>query len=130
MMTLKHVLFISAIILFSCTDNNLNTEAILEGKWVEVNTKTDTLTFGLLGGQESMTLSRGVEMINGSLLPKRGSGSYDYKLITEKISLRYHLSSNSAFTDYHFKYATNRIEIENFYSTSLAGTIQTFEKIN
>jgi len=126
---MKYGLLIFVIVLLGCANDNLTTQVTLEGKWVEINTNTDTLTFGLLGGQEAVILSRDKEMRDGFLLPKSGSGSYDYKLLTDQISLRWHLSSNSAFTDYYIKQTGNRMEIENFYSTTAIGTIQTFEKL-
>jgi hypothetical protein len=103
----------------------------LVGKWIDVNTKTDTLTFGLIGGSAVMILARGNEIRDGSVLPKYGSGPYDYKLFTgDKISLHWTLSSNSTFTNYYFQQMGDRLTIEKFFDTSTSGTLLTFKKIN
>jgi hypothetical protein len=78
-----------------------------------------------------MMLSRGMEMRTGFLLPKYGSGSYDYKLLTgDSISLRWSLSANSDFNDYYFKQEVDQITIEKFFDTTTSGILLTFKKVD
>jgi len=109
----------------------MTTLADLNGKWVDINTKTDTLTFGLFGGKESMILGRGKETRNGFILPKYGSGPYDYNLLTgDKISLRWTLSSNGSFNEYYLKQSGDKLTIEKFFDPSTSGTMLTFKKLD
>lgn len=128
---MKYSLFAVLIVLIGCTGDDLsNVEVPLKGKWVEINTATDTLTFGLLGDKKAMILGRGKEIKDGHLLPKIGSGSYDYNLLNDEIiSLRSHLSSNSNFHEYYFERVGDILTIEKFFETSTSGTILTFRKI-
>ena len=125
---MKYGLIIFAISLLGCTNDHLIPVA-LQGKWVEINTRTDTLTFGQFGGQEALRLSRGNEMRGGFSLPKYGSGPYEYKLLTNRIALYWYLSSNSSFNDYYFNQIGNTILIGNFYDANSKGTVQTFKKL-
>jgi hypothetical protein len=129
---MKYGLFILIIFLSGCTYNNLNTNQVtLEGKWVDINSKTDTLSFGFFGGKESIMLGRGKEMRDGFLVPKYGSGPYDYKLLqVDKISLHWALSSNGSFIDYYFRQTGDRLIIGNFFNAANPGTLLTFKKIN
>jgi hypothetical protein len=129
---MKHVLPIALVLtLLSCSNDDVTALTELNGKWVDINTKTDTLTFGLFGGQESMILGRGKETRGGFLLPKYGSGPYDYEVLTrDKISLLWTLSSNSNPKDYYFKQTGDKLVIEKFFDTTTSGTILTFKKIN
>lgn len=122
---------ILVVMVMSCRNDNVATSIDLNGKWVDVNTNTDTLTFGMFGGEESMILGRGKEMRNGFMQPKYGSGPYHYQLLTDdKISLRWTLSSNSNYNDYHFRQNAGQITIENFFDTTTSGTMLTFRKID
>jgi hypothetical protein len=124
------LIIVFALSLFSCSTDNVTTSTELNGKWVDIHTKTDTLTFGLFGDQESMLLGRGREMRNGSLRPKHGSGPYYYKLLaSDTISLRWTLSSNSNFNNYYFKQTGDRLTIEKFFDTTTPGTMLTFKKL-
>ena len=126
---MKYVFLIIAITLMSCTSDSLSTPDLLKGKWIEVNTKSDTLVFGLFGDQEAMMVNRGYEIRNSFRLPKHGSGPYDYKISKDKISLRYYLSSYNGYFDYKFKFdfKTSRIEVEKFYETDSTITKLVFE---
>ncbi|MCB0458927.1 MAG: hypothetical protein KDC74_02785 [Flavobacteriaceae bacterium] len=104
------------------------TSSDLNGKWIEVKTKTDTLIFKSWESIETMTLNRGKEVRDGQLLPKSGSGPYEYKLATGKISLYWMLSSSYSFNDYNFKRTGDTFVIGNFYN-SPSGTTLTFKKI-
>lgn len=111
-----------------CTEDNPNIGVELDGQWVEVSNRIDTLTF--ISEQEFMTLDRGKEFRNGFLLPKTGSGSYDYKLLEREISIRWHLSSNGLFTEYYFEQTGNKLQIGNFFNNSATGNVLTFERID
>ena len=125
------LVIILLLTLLSCTNDNITTVTDLNGKWVDINTKTDTLTFGLFGDKESMTLGRGKEIRDGFLLPKFASGPYDYNLLpSDKISLRWTLSSNSNFKAYYFKQTGDKLTIEKFFDATTTGTMLTFKKIN
>ena len=124
------LIFILTLTLLSCNKDNLTNLTDLNGKWVDINTKTDTLTFGLLGDKETMILGRGKEIRNGFLIPKYGSGSYDYELLTDTISLRWVASSNFNFKKYYFNKTGTKITIEKFFDTNTRGTLLTFKKIN
>ncbi len=117
--------------LLSCTSDNVATLTNLNGKWIDINTKIDTLAFGFFGDKESMILGRGKETRDGFLLPKYVSGPYDYKLlIGDKFSLRWTLSSNCNFNDYYFKQSGDKLTIEKFFDTTTSGTMLTFKKLN
>lgn len=128
---MKYVFLIIAITLMSCTSDSLSTADLLKGKWIEVNTKSDTLVFGLFGDQEAMMVNRGYEMRDSFWLPKHGSGPYDYKILKNKISLRYYLSSYNGYIDYKFKFdlKTSRIEVDKFYETDSTVTKLVFERL-
>lgn len=119
------------LVLASCSNDSfdITTPLDLNGEWIEVKTKTDTLTFNSWDNLEVMTLSRGKEMRDGHLLPKAGSGPYEYKLQESKISLYWMLSSNYTFKDYSFRRTGNKLTIDNFYNSTLGASL-TFEKIN
>jgi len=128
---MKHLPIITLVLtLLSCSNDNLTTLTDLNGKWVDINTMTDTLTFALLGDKESMILGRGKEIRNGFLLPKHGSGSYDYELLTDTISLRWVASGNLNFRRYYFNKTRTNIIIEKFFDTNTRGTFLTFKRIN
>lgn len=122
------------IITLSCALSSCSKDKIdgpiasdLNGKWIEVQTKLDTLTFESWDEMEIVTLGRGKETINGHLLPKLGSGPYQYRFTDEKISLYWMLSSDSRYNDHSFMIAGNKLYIGNFYSSSLGPTL-TFKK--
>ena len=124
-------LIITVSALLTCFCYNELTMTGLNGKWVDMSTKTDTLTFGPFGRQDLMILGRGTELRNGSLLPKRGSGLYEYKLVTDdKISLRWGFSSDSNFYDYYFKQTEDKIIIQNFFDPAASKAMLTFKRIN
>ena len=127
---MKYGLLILVLTLLGCSENETEqlSSSELRGKWIETKTRMDTISFELLGDAEVMNLERGKEIRNGNLLPKNGSGPYNYNLLSEKISLNWMLSSNSSFNDYYFKIIDNRLNIGNFYE-STSGEILTFEKL-
>jgi len=124
------LVIILLLTVLSCTNDNVSTMTDLEGNWVDINTKTDTLTFGLFGDKESMILGRGREMRNGFSVPKYGSGSYEYNLLTDTISLRWVASSNLNFKRYYFNRTGTKLTIEKFFDTNTSRIILTFKKID
>lgn len=116
--------------LSGCGDNPVVINAELNGQWVEIVSNSDTLEFSLWGDQQIMMLDRGKELVNGVMVPKIGSGPYEYQLLPNNIiSLRWTLSSSSAFNDYYFSRTDNKLVIENFFDPDKAGTILTFIKL-
>ena len=123
------LLFIIALSLLDCGEDNSVTQTQLKGKWVDINTKTDTLTFLVVSEHDYVQLDRGLQMTNGVLRPKNGFGPYFYKVLSDKISLRWTLSSSADYNDYYFNQAGDSLIVENFYDLNSKGTMQTFVKI-
>lgn len=128
---MKYVLIIVVLIFLGCAkdDTRIITSSDLKGKWIEAESRMDTLYFGTIDNLEITNLNRGKEIKNGNLLPKSGSGPYEYTLLEEKISLYWVLSSDSSFNDYYFKIIDDRLNIGNFYGSTLGETL-TFEKLD
>ena len=124
------LLFILALSLFCCGDDHVATQTSLNGKWVEINTRTDTLTFLVMDENPYVTLDRGREIRNGHLLPKIGSGIYRYRLFHDSISLYWTLSSNSDYNHYYFNQTGDALIVGNFYDPDLKGARDTFKKLN
>jgi len=125
----KFLLIFLVAVIASCSDDSGITQTVKNGKWVEIETKSDTLSFSTLDDLEIMTLDRGNELQDGVLKPKYRSGTYEYGLLEGKISLRWVLSSNSNFEEYSFRIENERLYIGNFYGSS-SGEILTFEKLD
>lgn len=123
------ILFLLTFLGCSNDDTAVVSSSDLKGKWIETETRMDTLSFESLDNLEIMNLNRGKEVRNGNLLPKSGSGPYTYNLSEEKISLNWVLSSDSSFKDYYFKIIGTRLDIGNFYG-STSGKTLTFEKLD
>jgi hypothetical protein len=98
------------------------------GRWVEVISRTDTISFEEIDNLEFLTLSRGEELLEGVSKPKYKSGPYEYTLREENISMRWLLSSNTNFNEYYFELDGNRLFIGNFYEATF-GDILEFERI-
>lgn len=128
---MKYGLIIFVLAFLSCSKDStdMGASSELKGKWIEAETRMDTLSFESLDGLEIMNLNRGKEIRDGNLLPRSGSGPYKYKLLEEKISLYWMLSSDSKFNDYYFKIIGDKLNIGNFYG-STSGEILTFEKLD
>ena len=101
----------------------------LKGKWIEVETKTNTLIFELTGDMEIMNLNRGKEIRDGNLVPKYKSGPYNYELKVDQIALYWLLASDSRFIEYYFKISGDTLPIGNFYGSS-SGEMLTFEQLD
>jgi hypothetical protein len=123
---------ILAIIALGCAsgdESGLTTPVQLQGKWIDVTTKTDTLTFDHLDDLELMSLSRGLEVRNGHLLPKLNAGPYLYQLTgNNTISLYWMLSSNSQYHDYYFNQNGAKLMIGDFFESKYG--VRVFRKLN
>ena len=97
----------------------------LKGTWIETGSKTDTLIFNEQVDEGQFTLNREREIRNGYILPKSGSGIYDYSIKRDSIILIIGLSSSREAKAYFFNIdKTNEIiEIGNFYKDSLDSDI-------
>ena len=124
------LMIIIIVVFFSCSDDNMDkiSSSDLKGKWIEVETRSDTLSFDTWDNKEIMILGRGKEMRDGNLLPKYGSGPYEYKLTEGKISLHWTLSSDSSFTEYSLNIISDNLHIGNFFASSSGETL-TFIKL-
>jgi hypothetical protein len=76
----------------------------LTGYWVEINTGTDTISFGTNTDSGYFSLSRGFAMTNGYWLPKIGSTSYSYTILGDSISVVDGLSNSREGGTYYFKF--------------------------
>jgi hypothetical protein len=128
---MKYGLFLLIAVFLSCSKDDAKHENFSDSKekWVETQSRTDTIYFEILDGLDLLYLNRGKEIRNGSLLPKGKSGPYQYRVTGDKISLYWMLSSNSAFNDYYFKIDDKTLSIGNFYESEV-GEILTFEKLD
>jgi hypothetical protein len=126
------ILLIFLIAVSSCTDwDGSPTLSELEGKWVDQETKTDTLEFiRLEDGSALLRLGRGRELRNGYDLPKIGAGLYRFELKVKSISLHYSISSDSRFNEYFFEQRGSRLEIGRFYESENDDPVLTFKKID
>lgn len=128
---MKYWVLIFVLTLSGCANDKIHMtpSSQVEGTWVEVNIKTDTLIFSRPDVLLFMNLTRGRELRNGHLVPKPHSGLYEYTLLSDdRISIRWLLSSNSAYHEYYFKRSGRTLTIGNFYE-SPSGAILTFERL-
>lgn len=96
--------------------------------WVEAAHRQDTLVFK--PEFSWLLLNRGKEIQNGSLVPKYGAGTYEYRLQLDSISLRNMYSSYSIPSVYFFKIQGNTLQIGDFYTNpAQPSTIKTFLKV-
>ena len=111
------------LIILSCTNDSINivNSKNLRGEWIEINTKTDTLSFEIHYDKEYIMLKR-AEL--------ERTGLYEYKLLpTDEISIHWTLAATfNSFNNYYFKLTDDRLSIGNFYD-SPSGTILTFQKL-
>ena len=104
----------------ACTKPEAVTPDALTGVWVEETARRDTLFFNLdQSGKSlpnSLLVKRGKEINQGGfLLPKIGSGIYQYSLLNNRISVRNMLSSSSQLTDYWIEQSDKKLLIDNFF---------------
>lgn len=122
-------LFILAISLLDFADDNSIAQTKLNGKWIDIDSKTDTLTFLVVSEHDYVQFDRGIEITNGVLRPKIGFGPYYYKILADKISLRWTLSASTDYNEYHFNQVGDTLIVENFYDLGSKGEMQTFVKV-
>lgn len=126
------LLFVAiALFTFGCDNDELKIES-LDGIWVESSNLSDTLIFNTNEFEGWLYLNRGKELQNDYLLPKIGSGSYDYEIIADSIKLQYHLSSCMCPKSYEFKILSDedKLRIGNFFDDSIPfGEPMVFVKI-
>lgn len=79
------------LLLFSCSrdefpdPNTLSKD--LEGSWVEIDTKTDTIIFNSSDNSGLFWFHRGYEIRDGYRLPIIGSTGYHYEIVSDSITL-------------------------------------------
>jgi hypothetical protein len=109
--------------ILSCTNDKVDmpNSKDLRGEWIEINTKTDTLSFEILNGKEYMMLKRAV---------LTQTGLYEYKFLpNDEISIHWTLAGTfNSFNDYYFKQTGDKLSIGNFYD-SPSGAILTLQKL-
>ncbi|GAB3727359.1 hypothetical protein [Spirosoma lituiforme] len=104
----------------ACTKSESVTPDALTGVWIEETARQDTLFFNLDQSGKSLPntllVRRGKEVNQGgSLVPKLGSGFYQYSLLNNRISVRNTLSSSSQLTDYWIEQSDKKLLIDNFF---------------
>lgn len=123
-------LILLALTLAACDEQVNTTNSGLEGRWVNTSTNTDTLTFLQLAGENLITLERGKEIRDGAIVPKYGFGPYEYRMLPDDtISIRWMLSSNSAFNKYYFKQTRDLLVIGKFFDAGTSGDHLVFMKV-
>lgn len=109
-----------ALTIGSCRQPDAITPDTLTGVWVEKSARQDTLIFNPeFQGQSLMgtlTVNRGKEInAGGYLLPKIGSGIYQYEMRTKRIYVQNGLSSRFVGEEYAIERKGNELRIENFF---------------
>lgn len=104
----------------ACSKPEAVTPDALTGVWVEETGRRDTLIFNLDQSGKSLPntllVRRGREINPGGfLVPKIGSGIYQYSLLNNRISVRNGLSSSSQLTDYWIEQRDKKVLIDNFF---------------
>ncbi|TXK18367.1 hypothetical protein FVR03_24125 [Pontibacter qinzhouensis] len=110
------ILFLALIgNMVGCKDNNEPTLP-LDGVWLEQSDRLDTIRFVRLDNGPYLSLDRGREIRNGEVLPKYGSGLYNYQIKGDSISLL-NLSSScsSCYKTYYFVIKGAELRIGDFY---------------
>ncbi|GAB3786237.1 hypothetical protein GCM10028818_49290 [Spirosoma horti] len=107
----------------ACSKSETVTPDALTGVWVEETAGKDTLIFNLdQSGNplpNTLLVRRGKEINPGGfLVPKLGSGIYQYSLLNNRISVRNGLSSSSQLTDYWIEQSDKKLLIDNFFELS------------
>lgn len=118
------MLAICTIVFFTACETESILKAELKGKWIEATEGKDTIDFQSNDSIGVFTLSRGLELRNGDLLPRYGSGIYDYKLKKDTIRLNNMLWNCICFPAYYFHTNStyDKIEIGNFFNNELSAS--------
>ena len=130
---IKLILFVEILFLVSCETNN-PPYTKLKGMWVENVNRKDTLVFNNFDSQGgTFWLTNGLELRDGYMLPKAGSGPYIYKFSNDSIQIYCGYSSTLIFKPYYYKLnaTVDVLQIGNFYNSGLHNTTRmTFVRIN
>jgi hypothetical protein len=113
-----------------CESEELNIDS-LQGSWIESTSQSDTLIFDSNEFEGWVSLNRGKELRGGNMLPKLGSGIYDYKISGDSIKLQNLLSSCLCPKSYVFEMLPggNKLNIGNFFNDDTPlGELLIFEK--
>jgi hypothetical protein len=87
----------------------------LKGRWVRVDNRNDTVTFGFKDQANWFELFRGYQIgDDGISRPKIPLGIYEYKLKDSSILIHWSASSSSTWPEYFFSLHDSEIEIGNF----------------
>ena len=105
----------------ACCEKSDDSAYQINGTWIELNNHSDTIYFENLGSEGMLTLKRGYENVNGHIVPKHGSGIYQFKLKPDTIMINNILWSCLCYPSYDFQMNSTHdtFEIGNFYDTSL-----------
>ena len=104
----------------ACDKPDTITPDTLTGTWVERSSRQDTLIFNPeFQGQtliNTLYVNRGKEInAGGHLLPKIGSGIYQYELRDKRIYVQNGLSSRFIGEEYAIEQTGTELRIENFF---------------
>ena len=78
---MKYPIIIIAVLAVMGCSNDFSPNLPTTEKWVEIGTRTDTLSFETWESMGMMLLNRGREHRNGHDSPKYWSGPYEYTLL-------------------------------------------------
>jgi hypothetical protein len=109
------ILFTFLLIAFgiSCKKDSLTND--LNGQWVRVDSRNDTVTFGFKDQANWFELFRGYQLgEDGILRPIIPLGIYEYKIKDNSILIHWSASSSSTWTEYYFSSQGSKIEMGNF----------------
>lgn len=123
----------SCIIFFAACERNNQSYTNFRGKWIESVQRKDTLLFFNSDSIDFFILSNGLELRNGYILPKAGSGPYGYKFRNDSILIHDGFSNTMIYKPYYYELNStcNVLRIGNFYNSNLpASKIMTFVRIN
>ncbi|CCH52743.1 hypothetical protein BN8_01765 [Fibrisoma limi BUZ 3] len=91
----------------------------LSGTWVESSARKDTIIFLTMldtGTTRWLEVKRGkTTNLGGHIVPKLGSGIYNYYVSGRQIHVRNTLSSNSAYKAYPISRRDGKIRLGNFF---------------
>lgn len=125
-------LIVIALGFLNCSTDAESTVAatpdLLQGQWVEAESRKDTLSFEAWDSMDVLILGREREVRGGMLLPKTGTGAYQYQLTAGKIALIYILSSSTDAQLFDFTLLNGKLRIGDFYGAG-SGNILTFVRL-
>lgn len=133
MKTCLKLFIISFILFFAACEPNNQSYTNFKGKWIESVQRKDTLIFNNSDSINFFELRNGLELRNGYLLPKLGSGPYGYYFDHDSIIVNLLISNSITFKHHYFNLNStfDVLQIGNFYDSSLpASTQMTFVRIN